>query len=105
MRSPEYRRRLQELTDYLLATLPASWHEATLRARFPSRVRTSLEVSFRSSPHSSQTPVDIPMATTRGLAGAARAVRTELASAGNPECKTFLFSLSKAGTSSLDVEY
>ena len=41
----------------------------------------------------------------RDFAAAARAVRAELVRAGNPECKGFVFRLSKAGKSTLDPEY
>jgi hypothetical protein len=105
MQSPAYRRRLQELADHLLRTLPENWQEAALRARFPSSSRTGLEVSYRSGPQSRQTPVEIPSAVTRDFAAATRAVRAELVLAGNPGCKGFVFWISKAGKSALDVEY
>jgi hypothetical protein len=103
--APQYRRRLQELTDLLLSSLPAGWQEATLRAAFPSNVRTRLDVSFRSSPQGGQVPVEIPTALTHDFAGVARAVRAELVSEGNPECKGFVYRLARSGAAAIDVEY
>src|SRR5262245_26051525 len=105
MSDPAYRRRLQALADFVVATMPPAWQEATLRATFPSSVRTRLEVSFLTGSDSRPMPVDIPTPMTRDFAEAARAVRNELVLAGNPECKSFVFSLSRAGKSAIDVEY
>jgi hypothetical protein len=105
MTDPAYRRRLQQLADFVVATLPSVWQEATLRATFPSSVRTRLEVSYATGGDSRQVPVEIPSPMSRDFAGAARAVRNELVLAGNPECRSFVFALSKEGKSSLDVEY
>ena len=105
MPDPQYRRRLQDLTDMLLMTLPASWQEVTLRTGFPSGTSTSLEISFRGSLRSQETSVSIPTPMTPDFARAARAVLAELVLAGNPGCQGYVFRLSKSGKSSLDVEY
>jgi hypothetical protein len=105
MPDPQYRRLLQELTDLLLVALPERWGEATLSATFPSRIRTRLEVSCLQEDSSGSTPVELPAALAHDLVGAVRAVRTELVVAGNPECRRFVFWLSRAGKSSMDVEY
>ena len=105
MTDPAYRRRLQLLADFVVASLPSDWKGATLRATFPSSARTRLEISYSTGSEGRQLPVEIPSTMTFDFAQAARAVRSELVLAGNPECKAFVFSLSKGGRSSLDVEY
>jgi hypothetical protein len=41
----------------------------------------------------------------RDFVRAVRDVRAELVRAGNPECRGFVFRLTSAGKSSIDVEY
>lgn len=105
MTDSAYRRRLQLLADSVIASLPSDWQVATLRATFPSSARTRLELSYLTGGEGRKLPVEIPSKMTFDFAQAARAVRNELVLAGNPECKAFVFSLSKGGRSSLDVEY
>jgi hypothetical protein len=102
---PQYRRRLQQLTDFLVATLPATWQQASVRVTFPSEVSTRLEVSYRETPQSPEAWADVPTPMMRDFAAAARAVRAELVRAGNPECSGYVFRITSTGKSSLDVEY
>lgn len=105
MSAPAYRRRLQLLAEFVVASLPSDWHTATLRASFPRSARTRLEILCEAGGDGRQEPVEIPSAMTYDFAQAARAVRSELVRAGSPECKAFVFALSKSGGSSLEVEY
>ena len=100
-----YRRRLQELADYLVPCLPPAWSVAVMDASFPDRDRTRISVSYRVSADSVLIPVEIPTPQLRSLIAAARAVRHELLLAANPDCKSFIFSLTESGKSALDVQY
>jgi hypothetical protein len=105
MSDPQYGARLQRLADFLVAAIPEGWVNATVRVSFPSRARTDLEVRFRASEGQDYKAIGVDGSILRDFARAARDVREELTRAGNPECLGFLFSLSKSGTSALDVSY
>jgi hypothetical protein len=62
-------------------------------------------VWWRESPSANDQWADVGLAVLSGFVGAAKEVRKELVGAGNPECKAFVFRLTKDGKSSLDVEY
>lgn len=105
MTNPEYRRQIQVFADLVIDQLPKIWVETSLRVAFTGPVSTQFEFSFRAHPGAQESWPDVPMAEMRALSEAARSIRGELVRAGNPECKGFIFRLTREGRSSIDVEY